>query len=245
MCAHIVVRMKHIFVVEDHDSIRESVAQYLELSEYRVSKFSTIGEVTAALSHTIPDLLIQDIMMPDGDGFAFVKKLRTQYTFPIVFMTARTAESDRIMGFELGADDYVVKPFSPKELVLRIDAIFRRMGRSNGRSESQESRWSSGNSLLVFDETSHVLVLDGKEMGLTPAEWRIMSHLMANAGTLVSRAQLLESCFEYSCESYDRIIDTHIKNIRVKFGACGTDWIETVRGYGYRFTGKLTAGVPD
>ena len=106
--------MKHIFIVEDHESIRESVAQYLELSGYKVSQFAQLNEVIATLGHLVPDLLIQDVMMPDGDGFAFVKQIRSQYAFPVIFMTARGTESDRILGFELGGDDYIVKPFSPK-----------------------------------------------------------------------------------------------------------------------------------
>lgn len=235
--------MKHIFIVEDHDSIRESVGQYLELSGYRVSKFAQITEASSTLNHMVPDLLVQDVMMPDGDGFAFVKQLRSQYSFPIVFMTARGTESDRIMGFELGGDDYIVKPFSPKELVLRVDAIFRRMNSGDSFKKTQETRWKVGSSILIFDEVSHALGINGEELSLTAAEWRIMSHLIANAGNLVTRAQILASCFDYSFESYDRIVDTHIKNIRGKFGACGTDWIETVRGYGYRFCGKRTEGM--
>ena len=230
--------MKHIFVVEDNDVIRESVGQYLELSGYKVSKFALINEVSSTMKHTVPDLLIQDVMMPDGDGFAFVKHLRTKYMFPVVFMTARNTESDRIMGFELGGDDYITKPFSPKELVLRIDAIFRRMGGGSTGSWGEDSLWKVGNSQLNFNDSAHMLTLNGEEIPLTAAEWRILGFLIVNAGNLVTRALILESCFDYSFESYDRIVDTHIKNIRAKFGNCGTNWIEMVRGYGYRFTGK-------
>lgn len=229
--------MKHIYIIEDHDAIRESVAQYLELSGYRVSQFAQIHEAALALSRMVPDLLIQDVMMPDGDGFAFVKQLRSQYTFPVIFMTARGTESDRILGFEIGADDYIVKPFSPKELVLRVEAIFRRMEMS-AQAQKGESKWTITGSILVFDELSHVLLLDGEKVELTAAEWRVLSHLIENAGNLVSRAQILEKCFDYSFESYDRIVDTHIKNIRAKLGDAGSFWIETVRGYGYRFAGK-------
>jgi len=237
--------MKHIFIVEDHDSIRESVAQYLELSGYKVSRFAQINDIYKTLGQSIPDLLIQDVMMPDGDGFAFVKQIRSQYTFPVIFMTARNTESDRILGFELGCDDYIVKPFSPKELVLRVDAIFRRMGISGDYQKTCSTHWKVGSATLVFDEISHVLILNDEEMSLTAAEWRIIKYLIANTGNLVTRAQILESCFDYSFESYDRIVDTHIKNIRGKFGSCATDWIETVRGFGYRFSGKKTQGVSE
>jgi len=233
--------MKHIYIVEDHDAIRESVIQYLELSGFKATGFDHIHEAQATISKTVPDLLIQDVMMPDGDGFAFVKQLRTQYSFPVVFMTARGTESDRIMGFELGGDDYIVKPFSPKELVLRVEAIFRRVDHTD-TNRKRGSRWALEDSILLFDELSHLFSLDGKDVSLTAAEWRIVSYLIENAGNLVTRAQILESCFDYSFESYDRIVDTHIKNIRAKLGPVGTSWIETVRGYGYRFSGQLVEG---
>ncbi|NMA22837.1 MAG: response regulator transcription factor, partial [Spirochaetales bacterium] len=115
-----------IYIVEDHQVIREGVGQYLALSGYEVELFSDLDSLKRALERKHPDLLIQDVMLPDGDGFAFVKELRKNATFPIIFMTARIEESDRILGFELGADDYITKPFSPKELVLRVNAVLRR-----------------------------------------------------------------------------------------------------------------------
>ncbi len=230
--------MKHIFIVEDHAAIRESVGSYLELSGYTVSTFPLIADAQAALAQSEPDLLIQDVMMPDGDGFSFVKQLRTQYSFPIIFVTARASESDRIMGFELGGDDYVVKPFSPKEIVLRVGAIFRRIEGKEQESTAGETVWSHGRSILRFDEDSHFLDIDEKGIVLTAAEWRVLAHLISHAGNVVSRAQILDACFEYSFESYDRIVDTHIKNIRAKIGNSGGSWIETVRGYGYRFAGR-------
>jgi len=235
--------MKHIFIVEDHDSIRENVSQYLELHGYQVSTFGRIDEVTATMIHTIPDLLIQDVMLPDGDGFTFVKNLRAQFTFPVIFMTARGTESDRILGFEIGGDDYIVKPFSPKELVLRVNAIFRRIEPDDLVQRKTLSYFKAGNSTLIYDESSHALKLDGNEISLTTAEWRIMSYLVTSAGNLITRGQILESCFEYSFESYDRVVDTHIKNIRRKLGSQSTTWIETIRGYGYRFAGVQIKGV--
>lgn len=232
--------MKHVFVVEDHTSIRESIGSYLELSGYSVSLFALISEAMTALAHTTPDLLIQDVMMSDGDGFSFVKQLRSRYTFPIVFVTARHTESDRIMGFELGCDDYLVKPFSPKELILRVEAIFRRVEGSGEEREASEIEWVLGSSSLKVDEVAHALSLEANEIELTAAEWRILTYLIAHANTVVSRAQILESCFAYTFESYDRIVDTHIKNIRAKIGPTGSSWIETVRGYGYKFAGRRT-----
>lgn len=222
-----------IYIVEDHQVIREGVGQYLTLSGYEVELFSDLDSLKRALDHKHPDLLIQDVMLPDGDGFAFVKELRKNATFPIIFMTARIEESDRILGFELGADDYITKPFSPKELVLRVNAVLRRY--------SERSILSSDGMLHVqdhtmrFDERNHSLTVNNDEVFLTAAEWRILALLIGRAQELVSRAEILKECFDYTTQSYERVVDTHIKNIRAKLGK--GPWIETVRGWGYRFIG--------
>ena len=205
--------MKLIYIVEDHEVIRNGVVQYLSLSGYEGKGFGTIQEVREAFQAKVPDLLIQDVMLPDGDGFSFVKEMKEKTPhLPVIFLTARVEESDRILGFELGADDYITKPFSPKELVLRIQA------------------------LMIIDDNEHVLSINGAPIALTAAEWRIVFYLASNAPNLITRSQILEECFDYSFESYERVVDTHIKNIRAKLRP-GT-WIDTVRGYGYRFSGK-------
>ncbi len=228
-----------IYIVEDHEVIREGVRQYLELSGYRVQGYSTLRSVREAIASQIPSLLIQDVMLPDGDGFAFVKQLKEKCDCPVIFMTARTEESDRILGFELGADDYISKPFSPKELVLRVQAVLRRY-RNNSYSPGDGLLYVNDHSMR-FDESDHKLVVDGQEVTLTAAEWRILAHLIENSHHLVSRSQILEECFDYSLDSYERVVDTHIKNIRSKLGEA--PWIETVRGYGYRFIGHEKEGA--
>src|SRR5690554_927562 len=115
-----------IYVVEDHIVIRDGVRQYLELSGYRVREFGDLASTKNALLTETPDLIIQDVMLPDGDGFMFIKEMKAEKDIPVIFMTARIEESDRILGFELGADDYVTKPFSPKELMMRVQAVLRR-----------------------------------------------------------------------------------------------------------------------
>jgi DNA-binding response OmpR family regulator len=223
-----------IYVVEDHDLIREGVKQYLELSGYKVQGFSTLQSAREAFARMVPSLLIQDVMLPDGDGFAFVKQVKSLYDCPVIFMTARTEESDRILGFELGADDYISKPFSPKELVLRVQAVIRRFNRTKEEPKNDGLLYS-GEHVLQFDSLEHRLTVDGKDVPFTAAEWRILGFLIQNSHQLVTRAQILEQCFDYSFDSYERIVDTHIKNIRSKLG--DAHWIETVRGYGYRFIG--------
>ena len=228
--------MKRIYVVEDHDVIRSGVVQYLELSGYEAKGYALIADARRAVEEKLPDLIIQDVMIPDGDGFMFIKALKQSFPrLPVIFMTARVEESDRILGFELGCDDYITKPFSPKELVLRVAALFRRVDAA-GESLVDEAVFSDGEHTLKIDSLQHQLKVDDEDVSLTAAEWRIVSYLAGNAGVLITRSQILEECFDYSFESYERVVDTHIKNIRAKLRV--GNWIETVRGYGYRFTGK-------
>ena len=228
--------MKTIYIVEDHDVIRNGVLQYMSLSGFDARGFATIGDAREAFSKAVPDLLVQDVMLPDGDGFSFVKVMKEKHpSLPVIFLTARVDESDRILGFELGADDYITKPFSPKELMLRIQALFRRLDESSGAVQNV-STYKEGSNTMIIDDDEHVLTINGDPVSLTAAEWRIVFYLASNAPNLITRAQILEECFDYSFESYERVVDTHIKNIRAKLrpGA----WIDTVRGYGYRFAGK-------
>ena len=228
--------MKLIYIVEDHDVIRDGVVQYLSLSGYEAKGFGTIESARNGFSEAVPDLLIQDVMLPDGDGFSFAKEVKGRYPrLPVIFLTARIDESDRILGFELGADDYITKPFSPKELVLRIQVLFRRVDDSNTVTDNVY-RYRDGDNEMVIDDNEHVLSINGEPVSLTAAEWRIVLFLSSNAPNLITRSQILEECFDYNFESYERVVDTHIKNIRAKLRP-GT-WIDTVRGYGYRFAGK-------
>lgn len=228
--------MKLIYIVEDHDVIRNGVVQYLELSGFEAKGYGTIAEARTAFEEKVPDLLIQDVMLPDGDGFGYVKEVRAKLPrLPIIFLTARVDESDRILGFELGCDDYISKPFSPKELVLRVQALLRRVDEMSPE-RSVVMRYQSGDSILTIDEDEHKLTIDDVPVNLTAAEWRIVAYLAANSPNLISRSQILAECFDYSFESYERVVDTHIKNIRAKLNK--ESWIETVRGYGYRFSGK-------
>ena len=229
--------MKLIYIVEDHDVIRNGVVQYLAISGYEALGQRNLGEARSAFENRVPDLLIQDVMLPDGDGFSFVKEMKQHYPkLPVIFLTARTEESDRILGFELGADDYISKPFSPKELVLRIQALFRRIDEMDSTANTNVFTYRDADNVMVIDDNEHVLSINGNPVTLTAAEWRIVFYLASNSPNLITRSQILEECFDYSFESYERVVDTHIKNIRAKLKP-GT-WIDTVRGYGYRFSGK-------
>ena len=226
--------MAHIYVVEDNESIREAVTGYLQLADHEVSGFGDLAGIREAMETNRPDLILLDVMLPDGDGFIFAKELLAQHTVPLIFMSARESESDRITGFEIGADDYIVKPFSPKELVLRVAAVLKRA--SGPAPVSADSSWTLDGHTLSTDEDAHKASLDGEPLKLTAAEWKILLYLSSNGGAVVTREQILDRCLEYSFEGYDRTVDTHIKNLRAKLGQPG--WIETVRGYGYRFAGE-------
>lgn len=234
--------MARIFVIEDNESIREAVVGYLELNDHTVVAFDSIRDVGEVMAHKMPDLLIIDIMLPDGNGFALAKQIRSQSSVPFIFLTARDAESDRITGFELGADDYVVKPFSPRELVLRAEAVLKRVGRRDGEglTAADPAMWRLRGRTLAVDQAGHSATVDGMEIRLTVAEWRILSFLTTNEGILLTRERILGECLDYSYEGSERTVDTHIKNIRAKLGT--GDWIETVRGFGYRFRGTREEG---
>ena len=234
--------MARVFVVEDNDGLRDTIVSYLRLDRHEVAAFPRLAGVQEAVRMQQPDLLILDVMLPDGDGFLFARTLRASATVPIIFLTARTSESDRITGFEVGGDDYVVKPFSNKELMLRVQAVLRRSRSGSGGEGQQqpERRW-----VLTQDRSRHTLELhqaghlcrqDGVDIALTAAEWKILSHLAENPAVVISRERLLGVCLDYMAEGSERTIDTHIKNIRGKLDKAG--WIDTVRGFGYRFTGK-------
>ncbi|MFA6933892.1 MAG: response regulator transcription factor [Sphaerochaetaceae bacterium] len=227
--------MKLIYIIEDHEVIGLGVRQYLIGSGFDAQTFTTLKQAKEAIEQQRPDLIIQDVMLPDGDGFEFIQALKAKASIPVIFMTAKVAEADRIKGFELGADDYIVKPFSPKELVLRVQALFRRLD-SGAITFDKPQVFHAGDATMVFDLRQHSLTVDSERPYLTSAEWRIITCLIESAGTMVSRADILSKCFDYSYESYDRIVDTHIKNIRAKLGI-QNPWIETIRGYGYKFIG--------
>jgi DNA-binding response OmpR family regulator len=220
-----------IAIVEDNENVREALKLYLELENFQVSEFAGIKGFEREASSF--DLLILDVMLPDGDGFQLAKRLRAASDIPIIFLTARTAESDRITGFELGADDYIQKPFSPKEAVLRVKAVLKRQGQKQQRHAVS---FSLSGEQLSIDEERHEVLLNGASVQLTMAEWKILLYLSSNAPQVFSRMQILSNSLDYLAEGSERTVDTHIKNLRQKLGS--GDWIETIRGLGYRFSGN-------
>lgn len=226
--------MACVIIVEDNSLIRDAVSGYLKLDGYKTLEFGGVSGVLDAVKRETCDLAILDVMLPDGSGFALAKEIRASSDIPLIFLTAKDSESDRILGFELGADDYICKPFSAKELVLRVHALLRRTGKSDGGKSAASGEWQSGNSAVFIDEGRHSVSVDGNPIELTSTEWKILLYLASNAGQVVSREQLLGECLNYFFEGSERTIDTHMANLRSKIGQ---QWISTVRGFGYRFSG--------
>jgi two-component system phosphate regulon response regulator PhoB len=175
-------------------------------------------------------------MLPDGNGFELAKRIRKANSdAAFLFLTAREAESDRILGLELGAEDYIVKPFSPRELVLRVQAILRRLD-AKSKQKDGAKEWVLDKDTIRLDETTHEVLVNEEQVYLTKVEWKILWFLSSNAGDLISRERILGECLDYLHDGSNRTVNTHLKNLRSKIGP--SQWIETVRGFGYKWVGE-------
>ncbi len=222
-----------ILVVEDDHDIAQLLALSIRKAGLEVLVSENGYEALSIVRQHQPDLLVLDLMIPGIDGFEVCKELKRDpktAELPIIILTARGEEIDRIIGLELGADDYVVKPFSPRELLLRIRAILRRSG--------QEHRPASvfRMSDLEIDFDAHRVSLESQEIVLTATEFKLLAELVHHQGKVLTREQLLDKVWGYHFEGYARTVDTHIRRLRQKL-LDSADWIETVRGIGYRFKG--------
>jgi len=224
-----------ILVVDDEPEIIRLVRAYLERAGYRVVVAADGEEALYVQRHENPDLVVLDLLMPKLDGLAFTRKLRAGTDTPIIMLTARSEEVDRIVGLEMGADDYVTKPFSPGELVARVRAVLRR---AQGAQQPPEIlRLGS----LVLDRDSHLVTRDAETLDLTPTEFDLLAVLMGSPGRAFSRADLLEAIQGVAFEAYERTVDAHVKNLRRKIETDPADpqVILTVRGVGYRLNPEL------
>ena len=202
--------MKLIYIVEDHEVIRNGVVQYLNLSGYEAMGFKSIQDARDAFQEKSPDLLIQDVMLPDGDGFSFVKSIKQKHSkLPVIFLTARVDESDRILGFELGADDYITKPFSMEELVFRIEAILRRV---KGKKGKEITMYKIGK--FTFDTQKQVLMVDDKVTKLTTKESELLSLLCAHVNEILERNFALKTIWIDDNYFNARSMDVYITKLR-------------------------------
>lgn len=207
--------------------MRQLLRLYLENEGYKVIEAATGKDALACFSAGGPDLVLLDLMLPDLDGWAVCRSLRASSDIPIIMLTALGSESERLLGFDLGADDYVVKPFSPREVVSRVRALLRRAGRSDDRAVIRHG------SLSIHPE-SRIVRCGEDEVTLTPKEYDLLLLLASNPRRVFSREQLLNDVWGYDYYGDQRTVDTHIKNLRVKLGRC-SQLIATVWGVGYRF----------
>ena len=220
-----------VMLVEDERKLRDLVRSYLERAGFTVLSTGSGAEAIMMASSATPDLIVLDLGLPDVPGETVASELRALAPTPIVMLTAKSAEEDRIRGLELGADDYVTKPFSPRELVLRVQAVLRRGGAAGEQGVS-----GYGGGTLVIDQPRRQLTVRGKDVGLTPTEWGILVALAAVPGRVYSRFELINRVRGYEFEGYERTVDSHVKNLRRKIedDPANPQIILTVLGGGYR-----------
>ena len=225
-----------VLIVEDEPDIAALIAYQLTREGYRVETVSTGTEALRSVERDVPALIVLDRMLPEVSGDEVLRALRSEPEtthVPVLMVTARIAQADRIEGLEIGADDYLTKPFSPRELVLRVQSILRRAAAAGDSPEGRILRAGP----LRIDLGAHQVTVDGAEISLTPVEFRLLQVLLERRGRTQSRTQLLENAWEVGSDVSGRLqtrtVDMHVRRLRTKLGDVG-DWIHTIRGFGYR-----------
>ena len=224
--------MSKLLVVDDESKIRAVIREYSEFEGYEVTEASDGMEALNLVKENDYDLIIMDIMMPKLDGYSACKEIRKIKNTPIIMLSARGEEYDKLFGFELGIDDYVVKPFSPKELMARVNAVISRLNSSAAKAEETSD-------ILTFDGLeinipARQVKVDGEKVELTPKEYELLFYMAMNKNIALSRDKLLSDVWGYDFFGDDRTVDTHIKNLRNNLGKY-RDFIVTLRGVGYKF----------
>ena len=214
-----------ILVVDDEELIRNVIKEYLKMENYIIDEAEDGEDAVNKAKQNDYDLVIMDIMMPKKDGYQACKEIKQNKNIPFIMLSARGEEYDKLIGFELGIDDYVTKPFSPKELVARVKAILK-------RSKQEQTKYTFDG--LIINDTAHVVTIDETLVNLTPKEYELLKYLIKNKNIALSREQLLSSIWGYDFYGDDRTIDTHIKTLRTNLGKY-RKYIATVRGMGYKF----------
>ena len=224
----------NILVIEDEPDIRRNLEYNLGREGFNASSVGTLDEAGEKLKSKKFDLILLDLMLPDGSGLDLCKKIKSNSeteTTPIIILTAKDDEVDKVVGFELGADDYVTKPFSVRELILRIKAILKRSDTKTKEVVEVERQFGD----LKIDVDSHEVHVDSQLIELTALEFRLLKELVDKRGRVQSRDQLLSEVWGYNAEVTTRTVDTHIKRLREKLGSMGK-YVQTIRGVGYKFS---------
>jgi DNA-binding response OmpR family regulator len=216
-----------VLVVEDEAAIADVVDMYLTQAGFRVRWATTAQEARKQLEDPTVELVLLDLTLPDSDGVDLLREIRSRRTVPVIMVTARDAESDRVLGLELGADDYVTKPFSPRELVARVRAVLRR---AEATQATDDGPVASGG--LRIDPASREVTLAGEDVDLTRKEFDVLAYMVARPGRVFTRSQLLEAVWGYPGDVDSRTVDVHIAQLRRKLG--GACPLKTVRGVGYK-----------
>ncbi|MBB4699508.1 two-component system OmpR family response regulator [Sphaerisporangium siamense] len=222
-----------VLVVDDEPSIRDLLSEALELNGFEVRTAPNGTLALEAVARERPDLVVLDVMLPDLDGFAVARRLRGDDGPLMLFLTAKDAVADRIAGLTAGGDDYVTKPFSLDEVILRIRAILRRIRPAEDQADDGVLRCAD----LELDEEAHTVRRAGRLIHLSPTEFSLLRYLMINAGQVVSRAQILDRVWDYDFDGDSRIVESYISYLRRKIDASGPPLIHTLRGVGYRLQG--------
>lgn len=222
---------RKILIADDEQHILDTLGAYLRQDGFEVLACRSGREALATFRHDQPDLVILDVMMPETDGWAVARQIRKQSDVPLLFLTARVDEADQLIGLELGADEYVTKPFSPRVVAARVRALLRR---TYGELASETTAWRVGE--LELNAATHLATLAGQRIDLTPSEFTILQALIARPGRVFTRMELLDQISGEAYAAYERTVDVHVKNLRAKIEADARNpqYIETVYGVGYR-----------
>lgn len=221
--------MEKILIADDEQLMRQLVIDFLRPEGYEILEASDGKEALEIYDKEHPDLILLDVMMPGYDGWTVCREIRRESTVPIMMLTAKGEEIDQLFAYDLGADEYITKPFSPKILVAKIKALLRRSQNEQETHETDEG--------VAIDRDARQVVLDGKNVDLSPTEYKLLNYLMSNTGKALSRRQILNQVWNYDYYGDLRTVDTHINRLRIKLDDKGR-YIRTVRGYGYRYDGK-------
>jgi two-component system OmpR family response regulator len=219
-----------ILIADDEANIRDVVQYALERDGYQVEAVADGQAALARIEAGGIDLVVLDVLMPELDGLNLCRKLRERGDVPIIFLSSRTEEADRILGLELGGDDYVTKPFSPRELSTRVKAVLRRVAARRGEEASPVIVYGR----LVLDPAAHELRVDGEKIALTVTEFRVLAAILERPGRVLTREQLIDRAYEPGLHVSERTIDTHIRRIRAKLRRFDVNPIETIHGLGYK-----------